>query len=339
MTQSVPSPVPLVEDASAWKGADLAGDDSWIVTLADADIDALVSTARGCIARGLAAPAARREDFPLGAFGREVEGWAREINQGRGFVLVRGLPVDRLDDLEIRTIFWGLGLHLGQPISQNAYGDVLGDVRDEGVKMGSGTVRGYRTNERLLFHTDRCEIVGLLCLQPAMKGGLSSIVSSTRIYNEIARSHPEYLEPLFHGYIYASMEEGGGHTTTRVPIYSVAAGVVSCRIQRNTIENTRKMGLFEYSALELEALAYMDALANSAEMRLDMNLARGDMQFINNYTTMHSRTAFEDWPEPGRRRHMVRLWLRTTGYARPVAEELFSMYGGVPKTLERGAAA
>lgn len=335
MTRSVP----LLQDASAWKGTDFAGDDSWIVTLSDADVDILIAASRRCIERGLVAPAAEREDFPLGAFAGKVEAWAREINQGRGFVLVRGLPVDRLDDREIRTIFWGLGLHLGQPISQNAYGDVLGDVRDEGVKMGSGTVRGYRTNERLLFHTDRCEIVGLLCLRPAMKGGLSSIVSSTRIYNEIATTHPEYLEPLLHGYIYASMEEGGGHTTARVPIYSMADGVVSCRIQRNTIENTRKMGLADYTALELEALAHMDALANDAEMRLDMDLARGDMQFINNYTTMHARTAFEDWPEPGRRRHMVRLWLRTSGYARPVAEELFSMYGGVPKTLERGAAA
>lgn len=221
------------------------------------------------------------------------------------------------------------------PVSQNSYGEMLGDIYDEGVKMGAGRVRGYRTNQRLMFHTDRCDIVGLLCVRPARSGGVSSIVSSTRVYNEIVKHHPEYMQPLMNGYIHVNVEEGGDLSTYRVPVYSVHENVVSCRILRNTIENARKMGYAKYDDLETAALEYMDELVNCEDLRLDMMLERGDMQFINNYTTLHARTAFEDFPEPERRRHMVRLWLRSFGLRRPRRAELFKDYDGVEKTLDR----
>ena len=214
---------------------------------------------------------------------------------------------------------------------------MLGDVYDEGVKMGTGRVRGYRTNQRLLFHTDRCDLVGLLCMRPALSGGLSSLVSSTRIYNEIVAHHPEYLPPLMNGYIHANMEEGGTFSTYRIPVYSVYDDVVSCRILRNNIENARKMGHARYSELEAAALDYMDELVNREDMRLEMMLGRGDMQFINNYTTMHARTEFEDHAEAARRRWMVRLWLSAFGARRPRRAEHFRDYDGIEKTLERAS--
>ena len=131
------------------------------------------------------------------------------------------------------------------------------------------------------------------------------------------------------------MEEGGAFTTYRMPVYSVKDATVSCRILRNTIENARKMGHAQYTELETRALEYMDSLTNDADMRLDMELEQGDMQFINNYTTLHARTAFEDFPEPERKRHMVRLWLKAFGKRRVVDKELFKDYDGVEKTLER----
>jgi hypothetical protein len=271
----------------------------------------------------------------LDAMKSVIASWTDELNQGRGFVLVKGLPAAELGDRMVRTIFWGVGLYMGTPVSQNSYGEMLGEVYDEGVKMGTGRVRGYRTNQRLLFHTDRCDIVGLLCQRTAKSGGMSSIVSSTRIYNEIVANHPDYLAPLKHGYIHANMEEGGAFTTYRMPVYSITNEVVSCRILRNTIENARKMGHAKYDALETAALEYMDALTNDEDMRLDMMLDQGDMQFINNYTTLHARTAFEDFPEPEKRRHMVRLWLKAFGKRRVVDPEIFKDYDGVEKTLER----
>lgn len=328
------TPALRVNDRTAWKGADYRHDDSWICTLSSAEIDELATAARRCLARGLATTDIGREDFPLERLGPRIAGWAEEINHGRGFLLVRGLPPERFSDAEVRAMFWGIGLHLGSPVSQNSYGDMLGEVFDEGVKMGA-RVRGYRTSQRLMFHTDRCDIVGLLCVRQAKSGGLSSIVSSTRIWNEIAKRHPEYLEPLMNGYIHVSVEEAGDVRTWRVPVYSVERGVVSCRILRNTIETARRLGHAHYSELESAALDCMDALANDPDMRLDMMLERGDMQFINNYTTLHARTAFEDFDELGKKRLMVRLWLRSFGERRPTQRALFSDYEGVEKALER----
>jgi len=326
-------------DKSAWMGRDFRNDDSWIATLTRNQIAELSEAAGKCIARGLAVTEVKREDFRLKSLVPLIEAWAEEINNGRGFVLVKGLPAAGLGDAQVRTIFWGIGLYMGSPVSQNSYGEMLGEVYDEGVKMGTGRVRGYRTNQRLMFHTDRADIVGLMCQRAAKSGGLSSIVSSTRIYNEIARNHPEYLAPLEHGYIHANMEEGGAFTTYRMPVYSVKDDTVSCRILRNTIENARKMGHAKYTELETAALEYMDALTNDADMRLDMELERGDMQFINNYTTLHARTAFEDFPEPDKKRHMVRLWLKAFGKRRVVDKETFKDYDGVEKTLTRAPGA
>jgi hypothetical protein len=327
----------LVNDASAWKGSDFKHDNSWIYTLTAADVRELSSAAKRCVARGLQATDIAHEDFPLETLGPTIGKWAEEINNGRGFLLVRGLPKDRFDDAEVRAIFWGMGLYFGTPVSQNSYGDMLGDVYDEGVKMGN-RVRGYRTNQRLMFHTDRCDIVGLLCVRQSKSGGLSSIVSSTRIYNEIAKNHPEYLQPLMNGYIHVTVEEAGDVSTYRVPVYSIHHKVVSCRILRNTIETARKMGHAKYDELETAALDYMDQLANDEDMRLDMMLERGDMQFINNYTTLHARTEFEDYPEPEKRRHMVRLWLKSFGLRRLTNKVLFKDYEGVVKNLDRTGA-
>ncbi len=331
MNTAIPA---LVNDASAWKGADFSNDQNWIVTLNARQIAELEAAAAPCLARGLREIDITPRDFPLPTLAAMIQSWAREIQHGRGFVLVRGIPKD-FSDAQIRAMFWGIGLYLGAPISQNSYGDMLGEVFDEGVKMGTGKVRGYRTNQHLMFHTDRCDIIGLLCQRQAKSGGLSSIVSSTRIHNEIATTNPEYLGPLFNGYIHINVEEGGDLSTYRMPVFAVKDGVVSARILRNTVETARRLGHAKYTELETAALAQLDELANRDDMRLDMMLERGDIQFINNYTTLHARTEFEDYPDPALKRHMVRLWLVAHGERRRVDQEIFKDYSGVEKNLHR----
>ena len=329
---------PLVTDGTAWRGADLVNDTSWIYRLSADEVEELAAAARDCLARGRHITDITSGDFPLRGLKTTITGWAEEINNGRGFVLVKGLPRERFSDDEMRAMFWGMGLHLGMPVSQNSYGDMLGDVYDEGVKLGA-RVRGYRTNQLLRFHSDRCDMVGLLCVRQAREGGLSSLVSSTRIWNEVVQNRPEYVEPLMKGYYYVSVEEGGELAPRRVPVFSIENGVVSCRILRNTVETARKMGYGDYSPLEEAALDHMDELVNRDDLRLDMMLEPGDMQFINNYTTLHARTEFVDWTEPGRGRWMVRLWLHSFGLRRPRRLELFRDYEGVAKTLQRKGAA
>src|SRR5918911_460710 len=128
--------LPLVKDASAWAGADFANDTSWMYTLSAHEVAELESAARACLARGMEVTSIRREDFPLPTLGKTIGAWAEEINNGRGFLLVRGIDAERFDDTDLRAMFWGIGLHMGVPVSQNSYGDMLGDVYDQGVKMG-----------------------------------------------------------------------------------------------------------------------------------------------------------------------------------------------------------
>jgi Taurine catabolism dioxygenase TauD, TfdA family len=323
-----------ITDASAWRGAEMAKNTSWIIHLrADhiAEIDAALARA---MAGGVEVTQMKRGDFPLPKLAAEIASWSNEIQRGRGFVLVRGLPVERYNDMQVRVVFWGIGLYMGTALSQNSYGELLGDVYDEGVKMGSGKVRGYRTNSFLMFHSDRADAVGLLCLHKAKEGGISSLVSTMTIHNEILKNHPEYLEPLYHGLLYVNVEEGGDYSQWRVPIFSVHEGVLSSRCSRNTIESARKMGIAKYTELEIEALLYLDHLAAREDLRLDMDLERGDIQFINNYTTLHSRTEYLDHDDAKIRRHMVRLWLKMAQDRRPVGAN-FDEYKGVPKSLSR----
>ncbi len=323
-----------ITDASAWRGADMAKNTSWIMHLRPEHITEIDAALALAMASGIEVTQMKREQFPLPKLAAEIGAWSHELQRGRGFTLIRGLPVERYNDMQVRVVFWGIGLYMGTALSQNSYGELLGDVYDEGVKMGTGKVRGYRTNSFLMFHSDRADAVGLLCLHKAKEGGISSLVSTMTIHNEILKNHPEYLEPLYNGLLYVNVEEGGDYAQWRVPIYSVHEGVLSSRCSRNTIESARKMGIAKYTELEIEALLYLDKIAADPALRLDMDLERGDMQFINNYTTLHSRTEYLDHDDRKKRRHMVRLWLKMEEDRRPVGSN-FDEYRGVPKSLSR----
>ncbi len=322
-----------VTGPSAWKGAALRGDTSWFHTLTPAEVTEIDAAFRHAQAKGLAHETIAREDFPLPNLAPRLQELLLQVRDGRGFFLLRGLPTENYSEDEVFAIFWGIGMHCGTPVSQNSYGDLLGHVFDRGVKMGEGQVRGYQTNQNLRFHTDRADMTALFCLRPAPVGGNSSLVSSIAIHNEIAATAPELLAPLYAGMPYVHVEEGGYTEPRRIPVYSVQDGVLSCGIQRNTINTAITVAGIPVSDQEAAALDRFDALANDPNYRFDMRLEAGDIQFCNNYTVMHARTAYEDDPDPNRKRHLVRLWLQF-GQARPVAPH-FKEYNGVPKQLSR----
>jgi hypothetical protein len=313
---------PSTHDPSAWRGPELASDPSWIYTLSADELAEIERALRCFQALGLPLASMTREHFPLPGFGTTLAHHLATIAHGRGFVVLRGLPIARYSDAEVGWIFYGIGTHLGQPLQQNPKGDLLGHVFDQGRTYGRIDVRGYETNAHLPFHTDGCELVGLLCLRAAKSGGLSSIVSATAVHEEIARTHPECLPPLYRGYHYIRREAALSEspvTPQRIPVFGVKDGVVSCRIVSNQIKaGAQKLGK-PLDPLEQTALDLVVELSYSARFRLDMDLLPGDMQLCNNYTVMHSRTAFEDWPEPQRRRHMLRLWL-SLHERRPLAD-------------------
>ncbi|RAI60654.1 TauD/TfdA family dioxygenase [Roseicella frigidaeris] len=329
MTELLP-----VTDASAWRGAEIAGDPGWIDSLTAAEVEELAAALRGVQARGLATTAITRADFPLPGLAPRLAAWLREAQTGRGFFLLRGLPAERFTEAEREAIFWGLGTHLGTAVSQNSHGEMLGHVFNQGRVYGSANTRGYQTKARLDFHTDRCDLVGLLCQRRAKSGGLSSVVSTMAVHNEILRRRPDLLPILYHGFHYAEREAAdnpSGVTPQPIPVFSRHQGVLSCRFIRNPIETGAQRRGVPLTADEQAALETMSELSARPDMRLDMMLEPGEMQFCNNYVTTHARTEFEDWPEPERRRLMVRLWLTVTP-RRPLAPD-FGEHDGIPARL------
>lgn len=324
---------PTISHPSAWRAAEVATrTDQWTQVLpaeVRQEIEAAASAIRNDSQTALTAgpldlsclPAARN-------YLADIE---REVMEGRGFVLLRGLSPD-LDDAMLRACYWLIINLLGRPISQNSYGDRLCDVTDTGRELGGRRVRGYQTNAELKFHTDRCDLVGLLCLRPAMTGGRSSIASAVTAYNELALHQPDMVAPLLEGMNYLNLEEGGDSSMKRIPVFHIQDGVLSVRYSRNGYQTSMQHGA-PYTETELAALDAVDALAEDPALRLDMELERGDMQLINNYTTLHSRTAFQDWPEADRKRCMVRGWIRT--HLQRALGPHFGDYGGVPVTLSR----
>jgi hypothetical protein len=302
-----------IDTPSAWRGETLAAQTSWILTLTEAeiaDVDRALATAK---ATGRPLEDIQREHFPLTVLQPRLAQVLTELYEGRGFVVVRGLPVQRYSDDDVGLIFWGLGRYLGGPLYQNPQGELLGHVYDHGRTYGNIDVRGYETNAYLPYHTDAGDVVGLLCLRRGLEGGLSSIVSSVRVHNEILAQHPEYLGLLYNGFYYIRREAAlteRGVSERPIPVFGNKDGVVSCRYIRNQINAGAVKREVELTTFEKAALDFLDEQTRRADLRLDMDLEPGDIQFINNYTTLHSRTEFVDGALPHQKRHMLRLWLK-----------------------------
>ena len=295
-----------VDTAGSWHAADFVGDQSWLVHFTDAEIAALDHAVAAVMVRGLRFPDFGKDDFPLAGWAERLRSFADELENGRGFLLARGLPVDRYSDEEIEIAYYGIGLHLGQPVRQNPRGDLLGVVMNVGYPNDRNT-RVYQTNKYLPYHTDPSDVVGLLCVRKAKQGGERSLVSIAALYNRLLRDHPEYLGLLHRPFYYAHL---GGDLPTLSPLLSFYDGKLACRYLRQYIESGHEVMGAPLSQVEIEALDIIDSITQDPAMRIDMMLEPGDIQLANNYMVMHSRTSFEDDEDPARYRKKLRLWLK-----------------------------
>jgi alpha-ketoglutarate-dependent taurine dioxygenase len=319
----------------------------WIEHLSAADIAEIEAAAAPLAARGADIAALTRQHFPLPTLASRLAQIRHAVLEGRGFVLLRGLPVARWPLRLSATAFYGLGLHLGTPVSQNAQGHVLGHVRDLGLQSGDPNVRIYQTAERQTFHTDSCDIVGLLCLQTAKEGGRSALVSTGAVYNAVLQQRPDLAAALLQPV--ATDRRGevppGQRPVFTIPVLNWYEGRLSGIYHRAYVESAQRFAEApRLSALQREALDLFDALCNSPQMHFLMTLERGDIQLVHNHSLLHDRTAFTDWPEPERRRHLLRLWLAPADarplpavYAQRYGSVLPGARGGVPPTVPLNA--
>lgn len=311
-----------VTGAVAWKGVELARTESWIYRLSPGTVNEIEAALRAVEREALPVSEVTSANFPLPRFGAELRKISGELESGRGFVQIKGLPIERYTLQQAKLIYWGIGAYLGRAISQNAKGDLLGDVRDEGLDIRASGVRGYQTSTASPFHVDETDVVGLLCWRPAKAGGESLIVSSMALYNELLERHPWYVGVLYNRFSYdwRGEQPKGRPPIYRWPVFEFYQGKLSCRYSRRMIEFAQKTTGVPLSDMEREAFDVLDGLIGELQLKIDFE--PGDIQFLNNYVILHSRTAFEDYQEPDRRRHLLRLWLTVPGWNRLSPETL-----------------
>ncbi|WP_369251889.1 TauD/TfdA family dioxygenase [Streptomyces sp. R41] len=300
------------EGPAGWRGADLRGTEEWLLRLSprqQAELAEALSTARR---RGATLLKLTAADFPLPTLAGRLQRIGDVLEHGHGFVLIRGIQVDRLSEAAASAVFWGLGQYLGRPVSQNADGHLLGHVRDTGRTMADPATRGYQTRAALPFHTDAADLLALLCLRTARSGGRTSLVSSAAVHHAVLEIRPDLAERLCRTHYFDRREEHalGEPPYLTAPLATRSAGWPSLRYHRSYLESAQRFP--EVPRLEpadLELFDLIDELAGSAEFRLDVDLEPGDMLLLNNHAIMHARSEFEDFEPPGLKRHLLRLWL------------------------------
>ena len=325
-----------VESPAVWLGSDLAKTDEWMYRLSEEEIGELEAALRQTQERGLAIIDIGREDFPLPTLGPVLVKLQEQVVNGRGFVLIKRIPVERYTEVEAQTIYWGMGHYWGDAVSQNGKGHVLGHVKDLGMAEGDPARRGYQTTLKLRYHTDSCDIVCLMCLAKAKSRGLSSIVSSGAIHNEILRRRPDLIE-ILRGHFYMDRKcelLDGQLPYASAPVFNYDDGYMTCFYPRGDIDYAQRFDAVpKLNDEQLEALTLMDSLAEEFSLKMDIEL--GDIQLVHNHTILHARTSFEDHPEFERKRHMVRLWLSApNGW--PLPPSFADRYGSIKVGTVRG---
>jgi len=321
-----------VAGPGVWYGRELARRDDWIRPFAPRELDEIDAAVRIFASTGKSLETLSPASFPLpnlGPFLREV---LNELLEGRGFVLLRGLPVERMTREEQAIAYLGLGAWLGRFRSQNAKGHLLGHVKDLGLDIRDPNVRYYQTSRKLEYHTDSVDVVGLLCLKAAKAGGESYLASSMSVYNEILRKKPGLLPALFEPFPTDRRGEvpEGMKPWFDIPVFHRHAGKLSCIYVRQYIESAQAHfpEARRLSAEQRAAMDLVDEICNDPSVHLSMDFRPGDVQLLHNHQILHSRATIENWPEPERHRHLLRLWLAPP-QARPLPEVFDPRYGGV----------
>ncbi len=325
-------PPQRIEGPSAWLGPQMAADEHWIEHLSAAELAEVHAAIGQHKASGLAFADITTATFPLPTLGPRLKRMLDDVLNGRGFVLIRGFPVERYSTEEAAIAYLGMGAWFGSFRSQNAKGHLLGHVRDTGADINQPQTRYYQTNRQLEYHTDSCDIVGLLCLKTSRSGGESRIVSSVSLYNAMMEQRPDLAAELFHPFPTDRRGEvpDGAQTWFDVPVFNWLDGSLTTIYVGQYIRSAQKNcpGARPLTAREEEALAMLDALSNDPRFCLQMEFRPGDMQFLHNHQILHSRTDFEDWPEPEKKRHLLRLWLAPKE-ARALPESFAARYGSL----------
>jgi hypothetical protein len=305
----------VLEAACEWTSRDLADESIWTESLSRAELEELDGALRHALTVSQDILEIAREHFPLAGLAARLGEIEADLINGRGFVRLRGIDRGRYDQAEMEMLYWGIGMHLGVPWPQNRHGHVLGDVTDQGRRADDPEARGNELGGMALpFHCDGSDLVGLMCLQNGISGGLSTVANSVKIHNQMVRETPELAAELYQPQPndFRGEQPPGQPGWYTVPVFTEWDGRLFVRcIPPYILASQRHPDAPRLTTLAQQALARLVELANDPANHVAMELLPGDMQFINNYHVMHGRTAYEDDRGAGSVRHLKRLWLET----------------------------
>lgn len=323
-------PAKLMEpiiDPAGWYPEEL-NPDEWIYRLSEDEIAEIFQAVNTVEAAGFELKEITAEQFPLPKLGPRLVDIRDEVMEGRGFALVRGLPVQDRSRFQNAVAFWGLGAHIGKARSQNKHGHLLGHVKNIGEDYAKA--RGYMTKAAMDFHCDSADILSLCCLSPAKSGGEHRICSSVTLYNEMLKTRPDLVKELTARFYLArkgDIPPGETEPWDRLPIFSVTDGYFAGRgISAHMAKAQKIPGVPKYTEAQEEAIRMYKETA--PKIAIDIDFEQGDISYVSNHVMLHSRTDFEDYEEPERKRHLLRLWLSTG--MRPVHPDIARMLRGVP---------
>ncbi|MFE0513394.1 TauD/TfdA family dioxygenase, partial [Streptomyces sp. NPDC058964] len=259
-----------------------------------------------------------RASFPLPPLAARLGQVTAELRDGRGFALIRGIPVDRLGEAEASTVLRGIGQYLGRPVPQTVDGHTVCHVREADSRGGAAPPPAHRTRAALPFHTDEADIAGLLCLQQARSGGRTLLASAAAVHNAVLESRPDLAGGLYDVRFFAQQAEQfpGERSYLAAPLITRHGTRPSMRYDRarlnagqHLVQDSPAHGPDAADASGRTLYDVIEATAASPALRLDIDLRPGDLLLFDNHIVLHARTAFEDFAEPERKRHLLRLWL------------------------------
>lgn len=324
-----------IQGPAHWKAAEIAARTDWVHHFTPAELAEIDAGLRTAQSRGKGIAQVSAADFPLPTVSGLFAQGRERLENGCGLQLYRGIDVTRYSKDELRLMYWAFGLHLGTPVSQSMHGDVLGDVRNQNTNLEGPQGRGYTTNRQLGCHTDSCDVVGLFVLRTAKSGGASKLASSVAVHNEMLRLRPDLLEVMYQPFWWSwqGQEPEGALPYYPQPVFTEWRGKFACRYVRTHINSAQRFEeVPRLTPLQLEALDLFSSLSVNEQFSYSMMFEPGDMQLLNNHITLHARSEFEDFDEPDRKRHLLRMWLSV-----PNSRELNPQLGYIYRNLSGGA--
>jgi hypothetical protein len=301
----------LIDHPSAWTGADMAQDDRWMVHLTPADIDEVDAAVQATA--GQQVTDITSADYALPKVSARLAKLGQEIDQGRGFAVIKNLPVARYSEAEAARALWCLGLKVGQPFPQDAARKLLHDVRDTGDKPETNpNLRIYQTNYEQQFHTDGGDLLMLLCRRQAKTGGRSRVASAANLFNWVWRQDPELAQILQEPFYFDTRGQQlpGQPRVQCLPVLTWHHQRLNILQKRLYIEYAQRFDeVPRLTEKQIAALDLLDAAAEEPANHFAFDMVPGDIQLASNFSVLHARDRYIDHPEADLKRHMLRLWI------------------------------